>query len=276
MLIAAGSDSDRVAAKIRDAVGDQYSVFTGSKRGSAEFIEAADAREAMLTIAGLFARARPARRHVRRRDADGDAAATATRDRTSEGCGHHRSRSAACSSEAVVVAVVATYAGYLPGIALGHALGTAFVNHGIAPEGMAIDRRRQHHRSSPCSDHHRRAPLGLSSPPGGANSPTRACECAGATGSSPRRRLHLLGLVSACRRSRHGARLDLSQRLAVGIGRSPWGGQRSSRRGGSRPRPVVAPLAAWVPGALIARVSPVGGFLAVQSTRTSRGGSHRP
>ena len=261
VLLTPGSNPDTVAAAVVRAVGPDVSVLTGNGRGAAEFIEVADAREAMLTVTGLFAVlgliiaifviAGTLGLAIQQREREiallRAIAATPRQIRRM------------LIWEAVIVALVAACAGYLPGVALGHVLGNAFVDRGLAPEGIA-DRRRVDHADR---DGHRRrrrrvavgsrgcassrADRSDTSPSGvrGTRAPDRPRPAAVRTRRPGERdRAGVRRVVATGSQSASGAALGAA--LVLVVAAATLG-------------PVVARLAAWVPGSLVARLSPVGG-----------------
>ena len=269
VLLTPGSNPDTVAAAVRRAVGPDVSVLTGNGRGAAEFIEVADAREAMLTVTGLFAVlgliiaifviAGTLGLAIQQREREiallRAIAATPRQIRRM------------LIWEAVIVALVAACAGYLPGVALGHVLGNAFVDRGLAPEGMQIGggsitpivtvtvvvaaallsvraAARRAGRIAPTQA------LQESAGRGRLIGPVRLLFGLAALASG----IALVFVASSLQDSQSASGAALGAALVLVVAAATLG-------------PVVARLAAWVPGSLVARLSPVGGFLAVQGTR---------
>ena len=272
VLPAPGADRTAPTQRLRTAADPPARVLTGSARGGAEDIGVADAREAVIAIAGTFgglamliamfvvASTLGLAIQLREREIALLRAIAATPRQVRRMIGW----------ETLLLALVASLAGVVPGVALGSALGRAFADRGIAPEDMVIHagvfprrgggpRRRRSPRGSRCGPppagpHASRRPAPSRTPP---SSRASSARCAGSwawwrSAAPPR------SPSCRCRRSRSTPPPRRAACIAVVlvIGAACLG-------------PLVARVAAWMPGALVARSSRVGGFLAVANVRSA-------
>jgi putative ABC transport system permease protein len=271
LLLAPGVDPARVAAAARGMVGHEAAVLTDDRRGSAEFLDFGDVREGLMAITGTFgalalviamfvvAGTLGLAMQLRERELALLRAVAAT----------PRQVRRMLRWEAVLLALGASLAAYLPGIALAGLLNDAFADRGLAPEGMPI-----------------------------AGGPIAGLVTVAATVAT--------ALASAWAGSRRAARMAPTRALQeaaveprlIGFGRllsgllALAGGLAAVAIAGSAADedtataaalaaslvlvagvallgPLVTRLAALIPGALLARISPVGGFLAVAAARTA-------
>ena len=140
VLPARGTDSAALAARVRDVLGHQAEVVTGSARGDAEHIENAEARDAVTAIGGtfgglalfiaMFVVASTIGLSVlqRQREVALLRAVAATPKQVRR----------MIRWETLVVALLASAVGIVPGALLAHALGGALSDRGIAPEDMEV------------------------------------------------------------------------------------------------------------------------------------------
>lgn len=271
LLTAPDADAAEVAAAVRRITGPGARVLVGDRRGSAEFLAYADAREGVMAVTGMFgglalviamfvvAGTLGLAIQLREREIALLRAVAAT----------PRQVRRMLRWEALLLALGASLIGYLPGLALAGVLGRAFTSRGVAPEGMEIaggwipalvtvGATLATAFASAWAGSRRAAKV----------APTRALQDAAVEPTLIRPLRLLAGLVAltggvalvavagsaAEMDTATGAALFAS--LALVIAAALLG-------------PLVTRLAAWVPGALIARLSPVGGFLAVAATRTA-------
>ena len=120
--------------------GRAVSVLTGGRRGGPEFLGYADAREGLMALTGMFgalalvialfviAGALGLAIQLREREIALLRAIAAT----------PRQVRRMLRWEAVLLALAASAAGYLPGVALAHGLIDAFSQRGLAPDGMEV------------------------------------------------------------------------------------------------------------------------------------------
>jgi putative ABC transport system permease protein len=140
VLPAPGTDTNELAARIRDQVGDEADVVTGDARGDVEHIENVEAKDAVgaigSTFGGLslviamFVVASTIGLSVlqRQREVALLRAVAATPKQVRR----------MIRWETLVVALLASAAGILPGAALAGLLGHALSDRGIAPEDMEV------------------------------------------------------------------------------------------------------------------------------------------
>jgi putative ABC transport system permease protein len=271
LLMAPGADPGRVAAAARRVAGSNAAVLTGDRRGAAEFLAYADAREGVTAIMGMFgvlalviamfvvAGTLGLAIQLREREIALLRAVAAT----------PRQVRRMLRWEAVLLALGASLAAYLPGVALAGVLNDAFADRGLAPEGMAI--------------------AGGWIPAVVTVAATLATALASAWAGS--RRAAKVAPTRALQEAAVEPRLIGPFRLLAGL-LALAGGVASVAVAGSAADkdiataaalyaslvlviaagllgPLVARLAAFVPGSLLARLSPVSGFLAVAATRTA-------
>ncbi len=271
VLAAPGADRAALAHRLRIAAGRQARVLTGSARGGAEDLGVADAREAVIAIAGTFgglamliamfvvASTLGLAIQLREREIALLRAIAATPRQVRRMIGW----------ETLLLALVASLAGVVPGVALGGALGRAFADRGIAPEDMVI-----HAGAFPAAA----AVLGgvltawvavwAAARRAARVAPTRALQDAaveprligpvrGLVGLVAIGGATALAIVSMAAQSLDTAAATAACiALVLVIGAACLG-------------PLVARVAAWMPGALVARSSRVGGFLAVANVRSA-------
>jgi putative ABC transport system permease protein len=271
LLTEPGADTGAVAAAARRIAGPGVSVLTGDERGGPEFLEYADAREGLMAVTGMFgalaliialfviAGTLGLAIQLREREIALLRAIAAT----------PRQVRRMLRWEAVILALLGSAAGYFPGVVLAHALIDAFSARGLAPEGMAV-------AGGPVPAV---VTVGASvlcallaawagSRRASNVAPTRALQDAAVEPRMIGGLRLLAGLVAAA-----GGALALSVALSSHDQDTALGAA-----GGvslvlvvavACLGPLVARAAAVVPGRLVARLSPVGGFLATASTRTS-------
>src|SRR4051794_13398720 len=140
LLTERGVDTAEVAAAARRIAGPGVSVLTGDDRGAPEFPDDADAREGLVALTAVFgglalvvamfviAGALGLAIQLREREIALLRAIAAT----------PRQVRRMLRWEAVVLALAAAAAAYLPGVALAHELIGAFSARGLAPEGMQV------------------------------------------------------------------------------------------------------------------------------------------
>ena len=140
LLTERGADTAKVAAAARVVAGPHVAVLTGSRRGGPEFPAYADAREGLMALTGMFgalalvialfviAGTLGLAIQLREREIALLRAIAAT----------PRQVRRMLRWEAVILALAASAAGYLPGVALAHELIGAFSARGLAPEGMQV------------------------------------------------------------------------------------------------------------------------------------------
>ena len=138
---APGTSTSALAAAVRRAVPAGVVVYTGSERGAPEFIDDADALEGLTAVSGMFgglaliiamfviAATLGLAIQLREREIALLRAIAAT----------PRQVRRMLRWEAILLALFASAAGYLPGVALAHTLIDAFAARGLAPESMAVD-----------------------------------------------------------------------------------------------------------------------------------------
>ena len=135
-----GADTEELADRLRDELGDDAEVATGSARGDAEHIENAEARDAVLAIGStfggialviaMFVVASTISLSIlqRQREVALLRAVAATPKQVRR----------MIRWEIIVVALLASVAGVIPGAALAGWLGGALSDRGIAPEDMEV------------------------------------------------------------------------------------------------------------------------------------------
>lgn len=140
VLPARGVDTGALAARLRDELGDDAEVATGSARGDVEHIENAEARDAVTAIGGtfgglalfiaMFVVASTIGLSVlqRQREVALLRAVAATPKQVRR----------MIRWETLVVALLASVAGLIPGAALAGWLGGALSERGVAPEDMEV------------------------------------------------------------------------------------------------------------------------------------------
>jgi putative ABC transport system permease protein len=268
---APGTSTRALAAALRRVAPAGVVVSTGGERGAPEFIDAADALEGLTAVSGMFgglaliiamfviAATLGLAIQLREREIALLRAIAAT----------PRQVRRMLRWEAIVLALFASAAGYLPGVALAHTLIDAFAARGLAPEGMAVD--------------------------GGAVpalvtviATVSAALLAAWAGA---RRAARVAPTRALQESAVEPRMIGAVRLLAGLVALAGAAATLSIALGSRNQgtalaasddvalvlvaaiallgPLVARLAAFVPGRLVARLSPVGGFLATAATRSA-------
>jgi putative ABC transport system permease protein len=271
VVMAPGADTADVAAAVRPIVGRDATVRTGDGRGGAEFLEFGDVLEGLSAVMGTFgglalaiamfvvAGALGLAIQLRERELALLRAIAAT----------PRQVRRMLRSEAVLLALVASLAAYYPGNALAGVLSDAFARHGIAPEGMAI--------------------AGGWIPAVVTVVATVATALGAAWASA--RRASRMAPTRALQDAAVEPRLIGPVRLLAGVAALAGGlvvvavagsaGDDDTATAAALSAslvlvvavallgPLVARLAAWIPGALLARLSPIGGFLAVATARTA-------
>src|SRR4051794_24409530 len=271
LLTGRGADTAAVAAAARRIAGPRASVLTGDERGGPEFPEYADAREGLMALTGMFgalalvialfviAGALGLAIQLREREIALLRAIAAT----------PRQVRRMLRWEAVLLALAASAAGYLPGVALAHTLIVAFSARGLAPDGMEVAGGVVPAIVTVAAT----ALCALVAAWAGSRraskvAPTRALQDAAVEPRMIGRLRLLAGLVAIA-----GGAATLSVALS-----SPDSDTALGAGAGvalvlvvvvACLGPLVARLAAVVPGRLVARVSPVGGFLATAATRTA-------
>ena len=271
VVAAAGTDRAALAKRLRGVAGPRAGVLTGSERGAAEYLDVADSREAVIAIAGSFgglalliamfvvASTLGLTVQLREREIALLRAVAATPRQVRRMIGW----------EALLVALVASIAGVVPGAALGRALGNAFADRGIAPEDMVM--------------HAGAIPAIVAVASGVVTAwlavwvaarraarvkPTRALQDAAVERRliGPVRAvgglLAIAGATALLMVSMSAESLDTAAVTAACI-------SFVLVLAASFLGPLVARAAALVPGALVARLSRVGGFLAVANVRSS-------
>ena len=135
-----GADADELAGRLREVVGDDAEVVTGSARGDIEHIENAEARDAVLAIGStfgglalliaMFVVASTIGLSVlqRQREVALLRAVAATPQQVRR----------MIRWETMIVALLASAVGVIPGAVLAGVLGSALSNRGIAPEDMEV------------------------------------------------------------------------------------------------------------------------------------------
>jgi putative ABC transport system permease protein len=265
------ADVAGVAAAARRIAGPGVSVLTGSARGGPEFLEYADAREGLMALTGMFgalalvialfviAGTLGLAIQLREREIALLRAIAAT----------PRQVRRMLRWEAVILALAASAAGYLPGVALAHALIDAFAERGLAPEGIEvaggiIPPLVTVAASVLCA----LAAAWAGSRRASKVAPTRALQDAAVEPRMIGRARLLAGLaaagVAALLLSVATASQDQDTALAAASGVALVLVVAAACLG-----PLVARAASVVPGRLIGRVSPVGGFLAIAATRNA-------
>jgi putative ABC transport system permease protein len=271
LLTERGADTAKVAAAARVVAGPDVAVLTGSRRGGPEFPKYADAREGLMALTGMFgvlalvialfviAGTLGLAIQLREREIALLRAIAAT----------PRQVRRMLRWEAVILALVASAAGYLPGVALAHELIGAFSARGLAPEGMQV--------------------AGGIVPPLVTVVASVLCALAAAWAGS--RRASKVPPTRALQESAVEPRLIGRVRLLAGLVAAAGGGVLIAVATASQDQdtalgaaagvslvlvvaaaclgPLAARVAAIVPGRLVARMSPVSGFLATAQTRTA-------
>src|SRR3954447_26104888 len=271
LLLDRGARTSDVAAAARRIAGPGSSILTGVRRGAPEFPEYADPREGLMALTGMFgalalvialfviAGALGLAIQLREREIALLRAIAAT----------PRQVRRMLRWEAVLLALAASAAGYLPGVALAHTLIVAFSARGLAPDGMEV--------------------AGGIIPP--LVTVVASVLCALTAARPGPRRASKVPPTRALQESAVEPRLIGRVRLLAGLvavagGAAPLSVALSSRDSDTALGagagvalvfvvvvaclgPLVARLAAVVPGRLVARVSPVGGFLATAASRTA-------
>lgn len=271
LLLDRGARTSDVAAAAQRIAGPGSSVLTGDRRGAPEFPEYADAREGLMALTGMFgalalvialfviAGALGLAIQLREREIALLRAIAAT----------PRQVRRMLRWEAVLLALAASAAGYLPGAALAHGLIKAFSQRGLAPDGMevaggAVPAIVTVGATVACA----LIAAWAGSRRASKVAPTRALQDAAVEPRMIGRLRLLAGLVSvaggAATLSVALSSHDSDTALGAGTGVALVFVVVVACLG-----PLVARLAAVVPGRLVARVSPVGGFLATAATRTA-------
>lgn len=271
LLLDPGARAAGVAAAARRVAGPAIVVLTGDQRGGPEFIEYADTLEGLTAVSGVFgglaliialfviAATLGLALQLREREIALLRAIAAT----------PRQVRRMLRWEAILLALVASAAGYLPGVALAHKLIDAFAARGLAPEGMVVD--------------------------GGVIpafvTVVAVVGCALLASWAGARRAAKVAPTRALQESAVEPRMIGAVRLLAGLAALAGAAVSLSIALSSQNQdtalaaadnvalvlvaavallgPLVARLAAFVPGRLVARLSPVGGFLATASTRTA-------
>jgi putative ABC transport system permease protein len=271
LLTERGADTAAVAAAARRTAGPGVSVLTGAQRGGPEFLEYADAREGLIAVTGMFgalalivalfviAGTLGLAIQLREREIALLRAIAAT----------PRQVRRMLRWEAVVVALAASAAGYLPGVALAHALIDAFAHRGLAPEGMEVAGGiLPAVVTVGASVLSALVASWASSRRASKVAPTRALQDAAVEPRMIGRLRLMAGLVAAA-----GGGIALNVALSSRDQDTALGAA-----GGvalvlviavALLGPLVARAASVVPGRLVARFSPVGGFLATTATRAA-------
>ena len=271
LLTERGADPAEVAAAARGVAGPGVSVLTGSERGGPEFLEYADAREGLMAVTGMFgalalvialfviAGTLGLAIQLREREIALLRAIAAT----------PRQVRRMLRWEAIILALGASAAGYLPGVALAHELIDAFSKRGLAPEGIEV--------------------AGGIIPPLVTVGASVLCAVAAAWAGS--RRASKIAPTRALQESAVEPRMIGRMRLLAGLAAAATGAILLSVATASQNQdtaltaaggvslvlvvaaaclgPLAARAASVVPGRLVARISPVGGFLATAATRTA-------
>jgi putative ABC transport system permease protein len=271
LLPAPGASTADLEAAARKLAPAGVAVYTGGERGAPEFIGDADARDGLTAVSGMFgalaliiamfviAATLGLAIQLREREIALLRAIAAT----------PRQVRRMLRWEAILLALAASVAAYLPGVALAHRMIDAFAERGLAPEGMSVDGGVIPAIVTVCAT----VLCALLAAWAGARraarvAPTRALQ---ESAVEPRMigivRL-LAGLVAL---AGAGAALALAlssrdQDTAMGAAN---GVALVLVAAVALLGPLVARLAAFVPGRLVARLSPVGGFLATAATRTA-------
>src|SRR3954468_18414580 len=271
VIAAPGTSAGALRERLRDAAGPQARVLTGADRGRAEYLDVADARESVIAIAGAFgglamliamfvvASTLGLAIQLREREIALLRAVAATPRQVRRMIGW----------EALLLALTASLVGLVPGAALGGALGRAFADRGIAPEDMAI-----HAGPLPAA-----AAIGagvvtawlavwVAARRAARVQPTRALQDAAVERRliGPARvlggLLALGGATALLLVSMSAKSLDTAAVTAACI-------SFVLVLAAAFLLPVVGGLAAGIAGAIVARTSRVGGFLAVANVRSS-------
>jgi putative ABC transport system permease protein len=271
VVAAPGTSPAALRERLGDAAGPRARILTGAGRGRAEYLDVADAREAVIAIAGAFgglalliamfvvASTLGLAIQLREREIALLRAVAATPRQVRRMIGW----------EALLLALTASLVGLVPGAALGGALGRAFADRGIAPEDMAI-----HAGPLPAAAAVSAGVLTawlavwVAARRAARVQPTRALQDAAVEHRliGPARvvggLLALGGAAALLMVSMSAQSLDTAAVTAACISfvlvlAAAFLG------------PVVARIAAWIPGTLVARSSRVGGFLAVANVRAS-------
>ena len=271
LLTERGADTATVAAAARRIAGPGVSILTGAKRGGPEFLDYADAREGLMALTGMFgalalvialfviAGTLGLAIQLREREIALLRAIAAT----------PRQVRRMLRWEAVILALAASAAGYFPGVALAHELIDALSERGLAPEGIEV--------------------AGGIIPPLVTVAATVLCALTAAWAGS--RRASNVAPTRALQDAAVEPRMIGRARLLAGLIAAAGGGLLLSVATASQNQdtalaaasgvslvlvvaaaclgPLVARAASVVPGRLVARISPVGGFLATAATRTA-------
>jgi putative ABC transport system permease protein len=271
LLTDRGADPAAVAAAARRIAGPGVSVLTGAQRGGPEFLEDADAREGLMAVTGMFgalaliialfviAGTLGLAIQLREREIALLRAIAAT----------PRQVRRMLRWEAVILALVASAAGYLPGVALAHELIDAFSERGLAPEGMEVSSGILPALVTVASTVLSALVAAWAGSRRAAKvPPTRALQDAAVEPRLIGGLRLLAGFVAAA-----GGAIALNVALSSRDQDTALGAA-----GGvalvlviavALLGPLVARAASVVPGRLVARLSPVGGFLATAATRTA-------
>src|SRR3954449_5278927 len=271
LLTERGADTAKVAAAARVVAGPHVAVLTGSRRGGPEFPSYADEREGLMALTGMFgalalvialfviAGTLGLAIQLREREIALLRAIAAT----------PRQVRRMLRWEAVILAIAASAAGYLPGVGLAHTLIVAFSARGLEPDGMEVAGGVVLAIVTVAAT----ALCALVAAWAGSRraskvAPTRALQDAAVEPRMIGRLRLLAGLVAvaggAATLSVALSSHDSDTALGAGAGVALVFVVVVACLG-----PLVARLAAVVPGRLVARVSPVGGFLATAATRTA-------